>query len=573
MLKRIVTNVMLVLLVTSILVLAVKIPPVQASGTIYIRADGSVDPPTAPIHRDGDTYTFTDNINDSIVVERDNIVIDGAGYTVQGPGASWPMGIELLGKDVMVKNTQIHNFDYGIVFSSSSSNISGNNITNNSNGIWLDVSTSNNIVSGNNIADNSNGIMLDVSSNNNSVSGNNIANNECGIYLASSSNNNSVSGNNITNNECGIYLASSSGNSISGNTFTDDGLVVQDSYQNSVEDNTVNGKSLVYLEGVANYSVGDAGQVVLVRCDSIRVENLNLSRASVGVELWETNNTIISRNNITNNSNGIYLDSSSNNKIYHNSFINNMSQVSSYWSMNVWDDGYPSGGNYWSDYTGLDLYKGPYQNETGSDGIEDTFYPPPVIAADYRDHYPVMKPYPWGPHDAGVTYIGKCYEIGIGILIDPPRTVAGLNILLHLDVFVMNYGDYPEVLNLTLYANSTIVSQVSNVTLSAKNSTILDVLWDTSGFEMGNYAISAYLKPVPGDSDVKDNNYTEGWIKITIPGDIDGNGIVQLNDLVLLAMHYGSKPPSNPDTDIDDNGAVGLSDLVALAQHYGQHYP
>ncbi|MEM2569530.1 MAG: hypothetical protein QXT67_06305, partial [Candidatus Bathyarchaeia archaeon] len=50
----------------------------------------------------------------------------------------------------------------------------------------------------------------------------------------------------------------------------------------------------------------------------------------------------------------------------------------------------PSGGNYWSDYTGADLYSGPYQNMTGSDGLGDAPY---IIDADNRDRYPLMKPY------------------------------------------------------------------------------------------------------------------------------------------------------------------------------------
>jgi len=37
-----------------------SIQPVKASGTIYIRANGSVDPPTAPIQRNGSIYTFVD---------------------------------------------------------------------------------------------------------------------------------------------------------------------------------------------------------------------------------------------------------------------------------------------------------------------------------------------------------------------------------------------------------------------------------------------------------------------------------------------------------------------------------
>jgi nitrous oxidase accessory protein NosD len=60
-------------------------------------------------------------------------------------------------------------------------------------------------------------------------------------------------------------------------------------------------------------------------------------------------------------------------------------------SYNTWDAGYPSGGNYWSDYTGLDLYSGPYQNLTGSDGIGDSVY---RIDADNIDRYPLMQQYP-----------------------------------------------------------------------------------------------------------------------------------------------------------------------------------
>jgi nitrous oxidase accessory protein NosD len=57
---------------------------------------------------------------------------------------------------------------------------------------------------------------------------------------------------------------------------------------------------------------------------------------------------------------------------------------------NTWDDGYPSGGNYWSNYTGIDEYSGPSQNETGSDGIGDTPY---VIDENNTDRYPLMAPF------------------------------------------------------------------------------------------------------------------------------------------------------------------------------------
>jgi hypothetical protein len=72
--RRMVSVMALVLLLTSMLMSAFHVQPVRAQGTIYIRADGSIDPSTAPISTVHNvTYTFTDNIYDSIVVERDNI--------------------------------------------------------------------------------------------------------------------------------------------------------------------------------------------------------------------------------------------------------------------------------------------------------------------------------------------------------------------------------------------------------------------------------------------------------------------------------------------------------------------
>jgi hypothetical protein len=74
---------------------------------------------------------------------------------------------------------------------------------------------------------------------------------------------------------------------------------------------------------------------------------------------------------------------------------------------NLWDDGYPSGGNHWSNYTGADVKGGSYQNETGSDGIGDTSH---VIDANNTGRYPLMAPF--GTFKAG-TWKNLTYNIDI----------------------------------------------------------------------------------------------------------------------------------------------------------------
>jgi len=78
------------------------------------------------------------------------------------------------------------------------------------------------------------------------------------------------------------------------------------------------------------------------------------------------------------------------NKVFHNNFINNSSPLIGTIIGIIWDDGYPSGGNYWSRYNGTDFKTGHFQNETGYDGIGDLYY---SINPTYKDNYPLMHPY------------------------------------------------------------------------------------------------------------------------------------------------------------------------------------
>ena len=167
----------------------------------------------------------------------------------------------------------------------------------------------------------------------NNLMGNNASNNKNGIYLLWLSNNN-LTNNTVSNNHYGIYLCASSSNNFTGNTFVNDGLFVSSGYHNTVENNTVNGKPLVYREDTSDYMVPDAGQVILVNCNNVTVENRDLSNTTVGVELWETTNSTITNNTVSNNNYGILLDSSINNTLTSNNASNNDFGIWLYYSSN-----------------------------------------------------------------------------------------------------------------------------------------------------------------------------------------------------------------------------------------------
>jgi len=176
-----------------VLGVSVNVHEVEAFGTITIKADGSIEGTTDIMTVDSVTYTFTANINDSIVVERNNITIDGAGYTLQGTGSE--IGIYLLLRsNVTIKNMEIKNFWAGVQLSYSSNNmISGNNITNvpgsqYQHGIYL-YESSNNMISGNYIHGFYGFGIWGEGSSNNVISGNTVKDTLNGIWLDGGSNN------------------------------------------------------------------------------------------------------------------------------------------------------------------------------------------------------------------------------------------------------------------------------------------------------------------------------------------------------------------------------------------------
>jgi hypothetical protein len=155
------------------------------------------------------------------------------------------------------------------------------------------------------------------------------------------------------------------------------------------------------------------------------------------------------------------------------------------------------------------------------------------------------------------------------------KKIVGQGFSTPIIVTLTNQGNHSETFNVTVYANTTAI-QTETLTLTSQSFATITFTWDTSGFAKGNYTISAYAWPVLGETDTADNNFTGGWVLVTIPGDLNGDFKVSLADLVALVIAYGSRPGDpgwNPNADIDGNSVVGLNELVILANHYGQPFP
>ncbi len=181
----------------------------------------------------------------------------------------------------------------------------------------------------------------------------------------------------LTRNRYGVFFWNTTNSKIEKVTASNNfyGIYLEYSINNTLSCNTVS----KHYYGISVWrSYGN-----VLSCNTASNNN-----CGIGLFSSSSSNNILSGNTVSNSDYGIYLGYSGNNTFFHNNLINNRVQAYvTFGYVNTWDNGYPSGGNYWSDYAALDEKSGPNQDQLGSDGIGDTPY---VINGNNQDNYPLM---------------------------------------------------------------------------------------------------------------------------------------------------------------------------------------
>lgn len=319
----------------ALLVVVLLLPLLQANvvnaadiPTIYIRPDGQIEG-TDNIQPDGNHYRFTANVSGRIIVEKDNIILDGSGYALDGARpTNRPSGdgITLSGRsNVTLKNIYITRFHVCIFLNHSSNNeISGNTLI--STGWWPGSMTmlqlwkysNSNVVAENIIVqetDDTHFEAIDIRrSFNNSILGNNVVSNGGCLSIDPYASNTTVSGNNFSaKTDVGISMIFSpsspggvnlwgSNTVFTNNVLFGSGLLIHNYENNIIANNTVNSVQLVFLDNAENINITSEGQhnacmyawqVILSNCRNISVRNLGTSSAPVFVQLLATVNSEI----------------------------------------------------------------------------------------------------------------------------------------------------------------------------------------------------------------------------------------------------------------------------------------
>ena len=276
-------------------------------------------------------------------------------------------------------------------YSSNWNTITNNNVSFNNDGVLFNtnaIPSHNNTVT-NNVGYKSGasgggygGAVTILGGRNNTVANNSAFAGHYGVRLMSSANNNTIYNNTISGGNYGMDISGPAARF------------------NRVYNN--------YIRGTAYHGI------ILDNGDNNTVENnVVAGHATNGILAMTTaNGNTIRFNDIEDNAAfGVRINSGDDNLIHHNNFFNNTGHAYDAVGTNLWDNGFPSGGNFWDNYTGIDLNTTAAQNAPPSDGLGDTPYVWLDGGSGTQDLYPLMEPVggvpPVSAIDAIATYWGN----------------------------------------------------------------------------------------------------------------------------------------------------------------------
>ena len=637
MFTRTVTAIVIAMLLTSTLTLAFNIQPVKAEPrTWYVDDSGGKDftriQDAIYAASPGDTiYVYNGTYHENVIVDKALSLIGENKESTIIDGNSLSHVVDLKANSIYMSGFTIQNGVSGILADHTNYHTIENNIVQNSNyGIYLQDSQ-NNRLNDNLIIDNNYGLHID------------------------NSGSNALKRNAMNNNCYNFYL------------FLLGWLYDFEFVQDIDTSNTVNGKPIYWWMHESNRQVPtDAGYVVIVGSTNILIKDLELTKNGQGIVLLGTFNSIIENvtllenergvsihgfarynnirsNRITNNGDGITVEESRyniiernsidnngrgivtvwgfSNRFYHNNIIDNTIQVDNpedFYSINYWDDGYPSGGNYWSDYVGVDVRSGPNQDQPGSDVMDDMPY---IIDADNRDRYPLMNPYGTPPPPAYAltitTTVGGTtnptpgtysYTANSAVQVTAIPNTGYLFEYWELDSVNVGsanpysvYMDKDHMLK-TIFSPippplSASISPLSASILVGQSVTFTSTVsggytpytyqWylnDTavSGATMNSWnftpiALGTYFVHL-GVTDAYNSSVQSEIARIVCgasASDVNRDGKVDLRDISLVAIAFGSYPGHprwNLIADINQDGKIDLRDIALVARNFGKTY-
>jgi len=149
--------------------------------------------------------------------------------------------------------------------------------------------------------------------------------------------------------------------------------------------------------------------------------------------------------------------------------------------------------------------------------------------------------------------------------------------IVDVNVTVENLGEINETFTVSAFYDNTLIDAKPVENLPPNTQITLTFKWNTSLVTpCKNYTLRAEASILPYEYNTDNNVYVDCSVKVRMLGDVDGNGVINMNDMYFAAKAFGSRPgyPSwNPLADIDGNEKVDMLDFWLMAKNFGKKCP
>ena len=176
--------------------------------------------------------------------------------------------------------------------------------------------------------------------------------------------------------------------------------------------------------------------------------------------------------------------------------------------------------------------------------------------------------------DGTILIMTKVHDISITELNVPDIVYQGW--IVNLTVTVKNKGDLPETFELEAYYNGNLIESITITNLAPTNESIVTFTWNTTEVTpCRNYTITVKTSLIPYELNITDNTAICN-VKVRYMGDVNGDGMVDVMDILSVAESYGAYPTSsrwNPHYDLDQNLIIDILDILIIATNYGKGCP
>ncbi len=157
----------------------------------------------------------------------------------------------------------------------------------------------------------------------------------------------------------------------------------------------------------------------------------------------------------------------------------------------------------------------------------------------------------------------------------PDKDTVGQGYCMNVSVTVTSECDFEESFNVRVYVNSSMIGE-QQANLPANGELTLVFVWNTAGYEKGDYIVNATADILPGEIDPNDNTLVNGTIHVGLPGEVTGpggepDGVVDMRDIGYVCRDFGAVSGTSEYVsvcDINNDGKVDMRDIGIVCRNY-----